>query len=96
MLELLSIICCSVETHVTVEHAIPPINAMSPMGFDPGTSRIVSHALPTFLKKRDQKQRINPNILCRLRIINEPGFGYTYTYYLLLFSLEKKQKENQP
>ena len=28
---------------VTVEHALPPKNAMYPMGFDPGTSRIVSH-----------------------------------------------------
>ena len=28
---------------VTVEHVLPPKNAMSPVGFDPGTSRIVSH-----------------------------------------------------
>ena len=28
---------------VTVEHVFPPKNAMSLMGFDPGTSRMVSH-----------------------------------------------------
>jgi hypothetical protein len=28
---------------VTVEHVLPQKNAMSPMGFDPGTSRIVIH-----------------------------------------------------
>ena len=28
---------------VTVEHILPLKNAMSPMGFDPGTSRIASH-----------------------------------------------------
>ena len=27
---------------VALEHVLPPKNAMSPMGFDPGTSRIVS------------------------------------------------------
>jgi hypothetical protein len=27
---------------VTVEHVLPPKNAMSPMGFDPGTSCNVS------------------------------------------------------
>jgi hypothetical protein len=31
--------------------------------------------IPLLLKKRHRKQRINPNILCQLRIINEPGFG---------------------
>ena len=31
--------------------------------------------IPPLLKKRHAKQRINPNILCQLRIINEPGFG---------------------
>ena len=31
--------------------------------------------IPPLLKKRHEKQRINPNILCQLRIINEPGFG---------------------
>ena len=51
VLELLSIICCSVESHVTVDHVIPPINAISPKRFDPGTSRIVSHALPTEAKE---------------------------------------------
>ena len=28
---------------VTIEPVLPPKNAMSPMGFDPGTARIVSH-----------------------------------------------------
>ena len=28
---------------VTVEHVLPAKNAMSPVEFDPGTSRIVSH-----------------------------------------------------
>ena len=28
---------------VTVEHVLPAKNAMSPVKFDPGTSRIVSH-----------------------------------------------------
>ena len=28
---------------VTVEHVLPPKNAMSTMGFDPGTSGIVNH-----------------------------------------------------
>ena len=31
--------------------------------------------IPSLLKKRHEKQRINPNILCHLRIINEPVFG---------------------
>jgi hypothetical protein len=28
---------------LTVEHALPPKNALSPLGFDPRTSRIVNH-----------------------------------------------------
>ena len=31
--------------------------------------------IPQLLKKRHEKHRKNPNILCQLRIINEPGFG---------------------
>ena len=30
-------------TGVAVEHVLPQKNTMSPMGFDPGASRIVSH-----------------------------------------------------
>jgi hypothetical protein len=36
--------------YVTVEHVLPPKNAMSPMGFDTRTSRFVSHCSTNWAK----------------------------------------------
>jgi hypothetical protein len=34
---------CFSDIYETVEHGLPPKKSMSPVGFDTGTSRIVSH-----------------------------------------------------
>ena len=40
-----------------------------------------------------KKQRINPNILCQLRIINEPGFGQPTCIICCCFLCKKIQKK---